>query len=391
VNILFGTGSLFKKSSGPYLSLLQTVEAFRAKGHKVRVIGTRAKSETGDTTAWGANVEAYDSKGPFSLHYAPKLKRSIRKSFDADVVSLQSVWLHSNATIAREARRRGTPYMITAHGNFNPRALEFSDWKKRLVKRWFADKLVENATCLHALNEAEYGYVRAYAPEAPICVVPNGIALPDDAERRAAEERAPEVKRDLGADKIFLFLGRLHPVKNVDSLIKAWDALGGGREDWKLVLAGPDDADYTPELRRIVTERGIGDAVIFVGPKFGEEKNALLAAADAYVLPSHSEGFPMSVLEAAAWRLPAVLSDRCNLPEMARAGAAIETTTDVPSVAKALARVALMSDEDRRRTGDAAQRFVVERYQWNVVVEQLIDVFRWMRGEIDPPPTLRLP
>jgi poly(glycerol-phosphate) alpha-glucosyltransferase len=391
VNILFGTGSLFKQSSGPYLSLLQTVEAFRAKGHNVRVIGTRAKSETGDTAAWGEGVEAYDTKGPFSLHYAPKLKSSLRDSFAADVVSLQSVWLHSNSAIASAARRRGVPYMITAHGNFNPKALEFSDWKKRLVKLWFADKLVANAACLHALNEAEYRHVRAYAPEAPICVVPNGIALPTDEERAEAEERAPALKRELGAERIFLFLGRLHPVKNVDSLVKAWDALGGGREEWKLVLAGPDDADHAVELRRIVKKRGLEDDVIFVGPKFGEEKNAALAAADAYVLPSHSEGFPMAALEAAAWGLPPVLSERCNLPEMAQAGAAIETTTDVPAIAKALARVALMGEDDRREMGDAARRFVLERYQWDVVVDQLLDAFRWMRGEIDPPETVRLP
>ena len=76
--------------------------------------------------------------------------------------------------------------------------------------------------------------------------------------------------------------------------------------------------------------------VIFTGPVFGEAKDALLRSADAFILPSFSEGLPMAVLEAWAYGLPVLMTDHCNLPEGFAANAALRIGTDVESIAEGM-------------------------------------------------------
>jgi len=64
--------------------------------------------------------------------------------------------------------------------------------------------------------------------------------------------------------------------------------------------------------------------MLFFGPAFGEEKEELLRSASAFILPSFSEGLPMSVLEAWAYGLPVVITPECNLPEGFAFQAALE-------------------------------------------------------------------
>jgi glycosyltransferase involved in cell wall biosynthesis len=77
-------------------------------------------------------------------------------------------------------------------------------------------------------------------------------------------------------------------------------------------------------------------SVLFLGPAFGETKDALLRRASAFILPSFSEGLPMSVLEAWSYRLPVLMTDHCNLPEGFAADAALRIGTDAASIAESM-------------------------------------------------------
>ena len=83
-------------------------------------------------------------------------------------------------------------------------------------------------------------------------------------------------------------------------------------------------------------------SVAFLGPAFGEAKDQLLRRAHAFILPSFSEGLPMAVLEAMAYRLPVLMTDHCNLPEGFAAGAAIRIGTDVESIAEGMRQLMSM-------------------------------------------------
>ncbi|MFL5844115.1 MAG: glycosyltransferase family 4 protein [Solirubrobacteraceae bacterium] len=137
----------------------------------------------------------------------------------------------------------------------------------------------------------EYGF-----PAARIRAIPNGIDV--SAWSRTV---APERVRRL------LFLGRLDPAKGLFELLDAMRAVRAHHPDVTLTIAG--DGEARGELEHRTRELGLEDGVTFAGLVPHERTGALLDAADALVLPSYSEGMPLSVLEAAAHHRVLVLTD----------------------------------------------------------------------------------
>jgi glycosyltransferase involved in cell wall biosynthesis len=111
--------------------------------------------------------------------------------------------------------------------------------------------------------------------------------------------------------------------------------------------------------------------VIFTGLVQGEEKVRLLHSADVFVLPSFSEGLPMSVLEALACEVPVIATRESNVGELLAEGAGWECAADVDSLAGALREAVSASDSERAERGSAGRRAIEARYGWPSVVNEL--------------------
>jgi glycosyltransferase involved in cell wall biosynthesis len=126
-----------------------------------------------------------------------------------------------------------------------------------------------------------------------------------------------------------LFLGRLAPVKNIESLLDAWPFVVTAIPDARLNIAGSGNESYVHALRQQVTRLGIAGTVSFNGFADSRAKSKLLASSSLFVLPSHHENFGIAVIEALAASLPVVLSPRVQLAafvEANRLGLISETT-----------------------------------------------------------------
>jgi len=140
-------------------------------------------------------------------------------------------------------------------------------------------------------------------------VIPNGVEQP-------IEWNKNEVSNDISAaimhQPLVLFLGRINWKKGLDRLIKAIPFV----PDAHLVIAGNDEEDYLPELQRLVTENKLEGRVSFVPRNVsGANKEALYAAAKIFVLPSYSENFGNTVLEAMIRKLPVMVTEEVGAKE----------------------------------------------------------------------------
>jgi poly(glycerol-phosphate) alpha-glucosyltransferase len=88
----------------------------------------------------------------------------------------------------------------------------------------------------------------------------------------------------------------------------------------------------------------------------------------------------MTVLEAWSWGLPVLMTSECNLPEGARANAAIMMTPDVDSIANALRQLFSMTDPERAAMGMNGRNLVGEQFQWSKAANQMADVYDWALG-----------
>jgi poly(glycerol-phosphate) alpha-glucosyltransferase len=346
------------------------------------VIGLRDDAWQTDGEAWsGAPATALPVRGPAAIGYAPEMSEHLR-ALDPDVAHTHGLWMHPSRDVARWSKRTGRPYIVSPHGMLDSWAIRQSHWKKRVAGWLYENAHLHRANCLHALCEAEARAIRELGFDNPICVIPNGVSPPAAGDEHPApwHGRIPEQ-----AD-VMLFLGRLHPKKNLPALIEDWPAKPRG--NWHLAIAGWDQLEHESDLRELVKKRGLEDRVHFLGPLFGSSKDAALRNARAFVLPSLSEGLPMAVLEAWSYALPVLMTDACNLPQGFEAGAAARLSLAKEEMQRDLQLFMRQDAETLKQMGQNGRELAQKEFSWSAVAAQLLDVYAWLGGNGKEPATI---
>jgi glycosyltransferase involved in cell wall biosynthesis len=150
--------------------------------------------------------------------------------------------------------------------------------------------------------------------------------------------------------RVICSVANVVPRKGQDALVDALPAVQATAGDVRLLLVGRlDDPEFAARLRARADELGVGEAVDLTG--YREDPLPLVAASDAFALASHTEGMPMSLVEALACGVPAVATDCPTGPahvlDDGRAGLLVPVG-DVAGLGAALTRL-LIDDEARRR------------------------------------------
>ena len=344
--------------------------ALQCRGLDVQVFGlSDAKWLREDVAAWkGAPVRAYQTRGPRAFGYAPGMLRDLT-DWSPDIAHTHGLWMYPSRCVTQWAARTGKPHIVSPHGMLSSWARRRSRWKKAIARALYEGRHLQTAARLQALCAPEYDDIRAAGVKAKITQIPNGI------ERvvHPVTEPAPWVDTISPDKNVMLFLGRLSPQKNLLPFLQCWkDATedGAGR-DWHLAIAGWDQFGYERALRGEVAALRIEDRVTFLGPIFGARKAAAYANADAFVLPSVSEGLPMSVLEAWAHGCPVLMTDACNIPEGFAAGAAYKICTNRTSQRINLHEFLRSPVGYRISLAKAGQKLIEDRFDWDRVAEQL--------------------
>jgi glycosyltransferase involved in cell wall biosynthesis len=420
VNILFLSPSLSRDAGGIFEIEKSLAKALIAQGAGVEAIGLDDANWPKDRVQWEpVRASVVNVKGPRSFGYSPEL---IRRSLavDFDVVHLHALWMYPSIAARRLSQGTRRPYVVTPNGMLEPWALKNSAWKKRLAGMLYENRVLHGAACLQANTEKELQDFRAYGLKNPIAVIPNGIDLPEETSESLKVEGLKS-----GGKKTLLFLGRLHPKKGLVNALRAWKQTlhstskidNSTFDEWQFVIAGWDQGGHKAELKRLCREIDISEAsvsvdqflsgppasespasVLFVGPAFGQAKETLLRYASAFILPSFSEGLPMSVLEAWSYGLPVLMTDHCNLPKGFAADAALRIRTDVESIAEGMRHLLSLPTTDNGQPttslsslGRNGRALVERQFAWPMIAAQMKEVYDWMLGGGPPPSTVVTP
>jgi len=374
----FLTASVSRRAGGLFHSVRRLAQELASGGTKIWVAAVRDHDTNKDLGSWhGVPVFTGRVIGPAAFGYSPVFARVLVEK-KPELLHLNGLWMYPSVACYRWASRRQIPYLVSPHGMLDPWAVRNSAWKKKAASWLYEHRNLRGAACLRALCEAEAAAIRAYGLKNPVCVIPNGVDIPDGQASSAApwQGALPEGVR------VLLFLGRLHPKKNVANLLRAWARAEEAAEShgWRLVVAGWDQGGHGEELRSLAGALGIGRTVWFCGELFGVRKDASLREASAFVLPSLSEGLPVAVLEAWAYGLPVVMTRQCNLPEGFEYGAAVETGCTPEEIEHGLRQLFALGTEARLTMGSRGRRLVEERFTWAKIAAQMKQVYEWVLG-----------
>ena len=227
---------------------------------------------------------------------------------DFDFVHCHGLFTHAPVAAALAARNAGVPYAVRTQGTLNNWGLTQRRPLFKRISRWLReDALLRDAAFVHVTSELEAAELAETLALSNVENVPIGFEFDTAADIDGADVAAKH------RDGPLLYLGRLHPIKRIELLI---DSFAGVRQRYprrRLVVAGSGDADYVASLKLYAEAKGVGDAVDWPGFVEGDAKTALLAAAAVLVLPSDSENFGVSVVEAM----------RAGTPQVVRPGVAL--------------------------------------------------------------------
>jgi glycosyltransferase involved in cell wall biosynthesis len=197
-----------------------------------------------------------------------------------------------------------------------------------------------------------------------VCNGANSIFAPLPPEKI----KATKEKYTKGHD-YFMFVGSLHPRKNVSGLLSAFDAfVDRYRTDHKVVIVG-EKAFLTAELDQTYNQMRYGDDVIFTGRLDTEELKNVLASATALVFVPFFEGFGIPIIEAMRTDTPVIASNTTSLPEVAGDAALFVDPNNVEAIADAMHKIA--TNEKLRNTLIEKGRIQREKYSWDTAAQKL--------------------
>ena len=366
---------------------VRSLSRFLENEHDIQidVISVEDEFSTEDRVRWGDLSLHLVAPKYARFRYAPELSHRLA-SLMPDLVHTHGIWTYLSVTAVRWSRSNGgvtpRPYVVSTHGMLDPWALHNSRWKKIIAGFAFERQHLKNAACIHAINQAEAAAVRAFGLRNPICIIPNGVELPAS---NAVHRTQPWTGNIISDRKVLLYLGRLHPKKGLSILLRGWKEAFKHEQDWILVIAGWDQGGHRRELEQLTRELKIAGSVQFTGPVFGKARDTAYQNADAFVLPSLSEGQPLVVLEAWSHARPVLMTQECNLPEGFENGAAIRMSATVEGVAGALGKLFASEKSALEEMGCRGRDLVICNFSWSQIASQMFAVYKWLLGHSAPP------
>lgn len=391
MNVVHLSSSLSRKAGGIFEIELALAKALQSIDVHSKVIGLNDQGWASDQDRWeSVDAQAFPIVGPESFGYARGLYRNLL-NHPSDLGHLHTLWMYPSIAIRNWSKKTKTPYVVTPNGMLEPWALQNSAWKKRIASSLYEKSMLREASCLHVNTKKELQDCRDFGLDTPVAIIPNGVEIPEDVsmERKRA-----------GGRKTLLFLGRLHPKKGLINAINGWSEASAS-DDWQFAIAGWDQIGHEAELMQACCDNSLSyvktnikdylerpkpdSQIVFVGQAFGEHKHELLHSADAFILPSFSEGMPMSVLEAWAHRLPVVMTPQCNLDQGFESDAAFRVDATASSIATALDELFKSNDQTLESMGKNGRRLIETNYTWPKVAGQMKEVYHWLLGEGQAP------
>ena len=374
MKILHVIANLAPRYGGPPKACFEMASAVAGLGHAVSIYTTNQDGPVElDVPVGqpvfkdGVEIRYFPIQHPrfwgFSIPLAQALRKTIR---DYDIVHIHSLYLFHNMVAANYCRKYNIPYLICSHGTLDPYIYKRHRLRKSIMEFLFERRNIRNAAAIHFITEEEKEIAAPYICGTPGIVVPLGLNLSEYEnlpDRGTFRSMHPETRDK----KIVLFFGRLNFKKGLDILAQAFGRVAKKRDDVCLVLAGPDNEGFGDKVRLWLNKEGVLARAIFTGMLLGKDKLAVLQDADMFVLPSYSENFGISVVEAMACGLSVIISDKVNIwREVKESGAGKVAPCDADRFAEIILEL-LDNPEMARQMGEKGKALVKERYQWSKV------------------------
>ena len=389
LRILHVVPSVDPADGGPSVAVPLLGKAIASRGHEVVILTTQRawSAEQGSrrqsAVATTGNIEyVYVRRSTNFYKVSWELVRWLKANIrNFDVVHIHALFSFASTAAAFVAAKNKVPYIVRPLGVLNQWGLRN---RRSILKRaslaLVEKRILTNAAAVHytaAAERVEAAKIGEWVARLPSFIVPLLVAAANGQEQSAKgeEEFLQKYPRTRGK-RIVLFLSRIDRKKGIELLLEAFASVQKEIENLVLLIAGSGDPAYESSLRSRAELLGINELVVWTGFVSGEDKAAVLDAAEIFVLPSYSENFGIAAAEAFAAGKACILSDQVGLADDARrANAAVVIRCDAKELAEAIKKL-LTDPAARLAIGNAAQQFARNNLSLAAIGTQLDAEYR---------------
>ena len=314
------------------------------------------------------------------LGRSPQMLKAMNKwAVNNEITLLHShgMWQMNAIYPAYVAKKFKIPLVFSPRGSLSIWALNNGSILKKFFWPFFQKPALNVVTCFHATSNLEYQEFRALGFTQPIAVIPNGI----DTKIFNLNGRR---------SKSLLYLGRIHPKKGIDQLLRAWALIQDNHPEWILKIAGDDvgyhgSTGYLNHLKKLSNQLNL-NRVEFLGPVFGVQKEEVYKGSSIFVLPTYSENFGMTVAEALSFGLPSIVSLGAPWSGLIDTNSGWWVKNDPKSLSQAILHAVSLPEKKLREMGLNGKEWMERDFSWNSIAEEMNQVYEWLLDQKKPKP-----
>jgi glycosyltransferase involved in cell wall biosynthesis len=300
-------------------------------------------------------------------------------------VIIHGLWRYHSFGTWRALRSTTVPYFVYAHGMLDPwfKTHRMKHAKKWLYWPWAEYRVLRDARAVLFTSEEERRGAREsfwlYKSRESVVAFGTGTPPTDgEIQRECFLAAHPQLR----GRRLILYLGRIHPKKGCDLLIRAFASVAAAIPTLHLVMAGPDQTGWADELKAQAAELKIGDRISWPGMLRDALKWGAFHAAEVFILPSHQENFGIAVAESLGCGVPVLITDRVNIwREIETAGAGLVETDTQAGVERLLSAWCEMPDVDRHSMSAHARQLFMRQFTAKAMAQSLLDVIEERRTD----------
>jgi glycosyltransferase involved in cell wall biosynthesis len=381
ISLIHTTAGLKSNSGGPARTVTALCEELSTLGVSVEIVTQNFGHPTETNIIPNPDLVQTTLVPAFSfpklrLVYSPSYASSLIRRCQQRQVQLlhdHGIWLPTSHAAATTARRLGIPLIIHPRGMLEPWSLQYKAWKKQLAWKLYQHRDLQTARAFCATSEQEAENIRTIGLRQPIAIIPNGIHFP------------PWYDRPLSPKEEYtaLFLSRIHPVKGLLELVKAWQQVRP--QGWRIIIAGPDEGGHQKQVETAIQQAGLQPFFQFVGSVTGEAKFDLYRSADLFILPTFTENFGVVIAEALACGVPVITTKGTPWQSLVKQQCGWWIDLGVEPLAVAIQEATKLSDEERQAMGKRGRLLVEQNFGWPKIAEQMLSVYEWILGREEQP------
>ena len=292
-----------------------------------------------------------------------KLREIVRSR---DLIYLFGIWDPFHARVFSQAKLQKKKIIISTLGALEPWALEQKKLKKKIAWLLYQKKILNNCDYIHATSDDEKKHLKELGIKTPIKIIPHGVII----KSTKKIEKKNKLKREA------LFFSRIHEKKGILELLDSWSIIRP--IDWILKIYGPvSDLNYMNKIKEKILKLSLEESVFIFDPVFEyDQKEKIFLNSDCFLLPSKSENFGMSIVEALSYGLPVLTTEETpwKILKEINGGKVIKFSPE--NLTLSLQEITSMNDEELIAMGSRGRELIRKNYDIDKIILDYIKFYK---------------